>query len=315
MSRSPTAQPWTTPRDASAGAPVRRIVYQSRAGGVIGAERSLAPAVATVLVPDERLRVDAAGCGLYTTTHRDSVDEVAGELRARPAGALLVSTLVVARGGGRALARVAEVVREFPAIPAVALVSGEVEVATVFALGRCGVRAVVDVRRPDGWAVLRGTLAGAARPDVAVLAASALTPLLADASSDVQRFVRALFEVPPTVGTVRDLARGLGVLPTTLMSRFFRARLPAPKRYLAFARLTRAAYLLRNPAWTVAAVADHLEYSSAQSFSRHLHLLLGVRPAEFRRRYDTAAMLARFGDELIMPYAVAFRDFWPLRRD
>lgn len=315
MARVPTAHPWTTPRGGGGGAPAHRIVYRPREGAVADVERSLVPAVATVLAPDERLRVDAAGQGVYTTAHHDSVDEVAGELRAHPAGALLVSTLMLGRGGGRGVARVAELVREFPAVPAVALVSGEVEVATVLALGRGGVRAVVDVRRPEGWAVLRGTLAAAARPDVAVLAAAALDPLLADASADVRRFVRALFAAPAHVGTVRDLARGLGLLPTTLMSRFFRAQLPAPKRYLAFARLTRAAYLLRNPAWTVAAVANHLEYSSAQSFSRHLYLLLGVRPAVFRRQYDTGLMLARFADELITPYSAVLRDFWPLRRD
>jgi len=212
--------------------------------------------VATVLAPDERLRVDAAGDGLYTTTHRDSMDELAGGLRACPADAVLVSTHLIARGGGRAVARVAELVREFPAVPTLAVVSGEVEVPTVFALGRSGVRAVVDVRRPDGWAMLRTTLATAARPDVAVLAAAALTPLLEGASADVRRFVGTLFDAPARVLTVRDLARGLGVLPTTLMSRFFRAHLPAPKRYLAFARLTRAAYLLRNPAAKKDAWAD-----------------------------------------------------------
>jgi hypothetical protein len=98
-----------------------------------------------------------------------------------------------------------------------------------------------------------------------------------------------------------------------LMSRFFRAALPPPKRYLAFARLTRAAHLLHTPAWTVAAVADQLEYSSAQGFSRHLHLLLGVRPAEFRRRYDAAAMLARFDTELLAPHHDVLRTFWPIR--
>lgn len=314
MARSPTAQPWIEPRGGT-GPVSHRIVYRPREGAVADAERSAVPAIATVLAPDERLRVDAAGRGVYTTSHRDSVDEVAGDLRTRPVGALLVSTHLLGRGGGRGVARVAELVREFPAVPTVALVSGEVDVGTMLELGRGGVRAAIDVRRPEGWTVLRSTLAAAARPDVAVLAAAALDPLLTTASADVRRFVRALFAAPARVGTVRDLARGLGLLPTTLMSRFFRAQLPPPKRYLAFARLARAAYLLRNPAWTVAAVADHLEYSSAQSFSRHLYLLLGVRPAEFRRQYNTELMLTRFGDELIVPYTPVLRDFWPLRRD
>ena len=99
------------------------------------------------------------------------------------------------------------------------------------------------------------------------------------------------------------------------MSRFFRARLPAPKRYLAFARLARAAALLANPSWTVAAVADYLDYSSAQGFSRHLFLLLGVRPAEFRRRFTPRMMVERFGQELITPYQAELATLRPLGRD
>lgn len=318
MPRSSSVPPWPPRADGAAG----RIVYQPRVPapgpslpGRLDAARRITPAVATVLAPDERLRVDAAGHGLYHTRHHDSLDEVAGALRDGPVGAVLVSAFALdRRGGGRWVGRVAELVRAYPAVPTVALVSSDVEVTTVFALGRGGVRAVVDVRRPDGWAALRATLAAAARPEVAQLAAEVLGPQLEDASADVRRFVTALFEAPSGTITVRDLARRLGVLPTTLMSRFFRARLPAPKRYLAFARLTRAADLLSNPSWTVSAAADYLEYSSAQGFSRHLYLLLGVRPAEFRRRFPPRLMLERFGDELLTPYRAELRAFWPLRQ-
>ena len=309
MRRSPTNRSWTAPR-ASAGR-TAPIVYRPRAP----AAASSHPVVATWLTVDERLRVDAAGQDAYHTTHFDALPVLARALASHPFDAVVVSVALLTHGGRTAGEGLAALLHAARALPITVLVSESVELAAILALGRAGVRAVVDVRRADGWAVLRSVIAGAARPDVAQLAARTLAPLVAPLTPDVQRFVAALFAAPARVITVRDLARGLGVLPTTLMSRFFRAALPPPKRYLAFARLTRAAHLLRAPAWTVAAVADHLEYSSAQGFSRHLHLLLGMRPAEFRRRYDATAMLARFGEELLVPYLDVLRTFRPLRTE
>ncbi len=309
MSRLSPARPWSAARPgARRAAP---IVY--RAGSAPAGACAAPPAVATWLAPDERLRVDAAGQDAFVATHFDDLAGLAHALGTRPFGAVLVSVALLARADRSTGEHLVQLLRAAPTLLAAALVSQPVPLAVVLALGRAGVRAVVDVQRPDGWPALRTTMAGAARPEVAHLAARLLAPALAALTADVRRFVTALFDAPPGVVTVRDLARGLGVLPTTLMSRFFRAALPPPKRYLAFARLARAAHLLHTPAWTVAAVADHLEYSSAQGFSRHLHLLLGVRPAEFRRRYDAAAMLARFDAELLAPHHDVLRTFWPIR--
>jgi AraC-like DNA-binding protein len=308
----PTTHPWTAPRPGTARA--RPIVYRPHPP-VDRPAASPRPLVATWLTPDERLRVDAAGQDAWRATHFDALAPLARALATQPFDAALVSVALLVRGGREAGEALAALLRTAPALPTAALVSEPVDLAAVLALGRAGMRAVVDVRRPDGWTALRVVVARTARPDVARLAARTLGPALAPLTPDVQRFVAALFEAPAGVITVRDLARGLGVLPTTLMSRFFRAALPPPKRYLAYARLTRAAHLLRTSGWTVAAVADHLEYSSAQGFSRHLHLLFGIRPAEFRRRYDADAMLARFGDELLRPYDAVLRTFRPLRAD
>ena len=96
------------------------------------------------------------------------------------------------------------------------------------------------------------------------------------------------------------------------MSRFFRAKLPAPKQYLAIARLVRAARLFENPGFSVANIANHLDYSSPQSFGRHVRTVLGVTAVEFRRRYDGAAMLQQFRESLVLPYAVELRRLKPL---
>ena len=96
------------------------------------------------------------------------------------------------------------------------------------------------------------------------------------------------------------------------MSRFFRAELPAPKQYLCMARLVRAARLFENPGFSVANVAYHLDYSSPQSFGRHLKAMLGVTAGEFRRRFPFEVSLERYVDLLITPYRETLRAFCPL---
>jgi len=268
------------------------------------------PAIATILTPDERLRVDAAGYGLYRAVHRESVDDVVRDLKARPIRAVVVS---VSCCDDRAAARMASLVREFPRVPAVALLT-QLEArsaSTVLALGRSGVRRLVDVRHAEGWRELRNVLMTDTSDDIGRLALAQLAVDLAGAPEECLRFFELLFAAGSPAITVRNLARRLEMRPSTLMSRFFRARLPAPKRYLASARLVRAARLLENGGLSVANVADHLEYSSPQSFGRHIRAQLGMTASEFRRRYDGEGMLHRFRQELVLPHQERLRAFSP----
>lgn len=270
-------------------------------------------AVATVLTPGERAQVDAAGEGLYQTLHRESFESVLHDLRTRRVHAVLVS---VARCDVRDARHVATMVREFPRVPAVALLAtpafeGRIP-GTVLALGQCGVRRVIDVRQPAGWRELRAALLADHGDDVRRMALAQLSLDLAGAPGDCWSFFDAVFAVAPAHATVRSLARSLGVLPSTLMSRFFRAGLPTPKRYLACARLVRAARLFENGGYSIARVATELEYSSPQSFGRHVRALLGLTAGEFRRRYDGEGMLHRFREELVLAHIHALRCFRPL---
>ena len=116
---------------------------------------------------------------------------------------------------------------------------------------------------------------------------------------------------PAHISTVQQVARANGVVPSTLMSRFFREGLPAPKRYLAMARLVRAARLFENPGLSITHVANHLEYSSAQSFSRHVSLLMGCTPMQFRRKFDGEGMLTVLCEQLVQPYRDVLLRFEP----
>ena len=270
----------------------------------------LAP-VTTILTPAERVRVDAAGEGLYTAYHRDSIDDVIRDLKEHRAAAVLVS---VTRCSHREASRVALLVREFPRIPTVALLTElEATIPTaVLTLGKSGVATLVDVREPTGWRKLRDVLLTDQSRDITRLALAQLATDLAGAHPDCWRFFETLFHLPGSIVTVRALSQHLGVVPSSLMSRFFRAKLPPPKRYLASARLIRAAQLFENPGLSVANVANRLDYSSPQSFGRHVRGLLGMTAVEFRQTYDGEGMLQRFRDELILPHRPALQAFIPL---
>jgi len=267
--------------------------------------------VSTVLTPAERIRVDAAGEGSYQALHRDNVDDVVKDLKANRATAVLVS---VARCDQSARAGVEMIVREFPRVPTVALLS-QVEAGTpktMLLLGQSGIRQLIDVREPAGWRELRSLLLGTQVDSMQRRALSQLAVDLAGASTDCWRFFEALFTAPPQIVTIRGFSRFLDVLPSTLMSRFFRARLPAPKQYLAVARLVRAARLFENPGFSVANIANHLDYSSPQSFGRHVRTVLGMTAVQFRHRYDGAAMLLHFRESLVLPYLSELRSLKPL---
>jgi AraC-like DNA-binding protein len=268
------------------------------------------PPIATLLTPAERPRVDAAGEGCYRTLHRESVDDLMHDLKSRSVQAVLVSV----NCAGAHATRVASLVREFPRIPAVALLS-ELELKTphaVLALGHSGIRRLVDVRQPSGWRELRGALMADSGGHAQRSALGQLSIDLAGAPDDCWRFFETIFTCSSRVGNVRTLARLLGVLPSTMMSRFFRAGLPAPKQYLAMARLVRAARLFENSGFSVANVANHLDYSSPQSFGRHVRTMLHMTAGDFRHRYDGTSMFRRFREELVLPYVVALRTLRPL---
>lgn len=269
------------------------------------------PPVATVLTSRERARVDAATDGMYSALHRESFDEVIADLRERRASAVLVS---VARYGAYPSARMAAMVREFPRIPALALLT-ETDHTTpqaVLSLGQLGVRALIDARQPAGWQALRDILVTEKAGDLQRCALGQINEDLAGASNDCWRFFELLFAQTPRVSSVRDLARQMNILPSTLMSRFFRAHLPPPKRYLSLARLIRAARLFENPGFSIASVANHLDYSSPQSFGRHVRTVMKMSPVTFRQTYDGDAMLCFFREELIIPHVSILRRFSPI---
>lgn len=268
------------------------------------------PTVATVLLPVERARVDAAGSGCFSVVHRESIPDAVRIVRERPVDAVLVS---VHRCVPEHVEALGHLVREFPGIPTVALVSQHDPNATemLLRLGASGIRQVVDVTSPTGWSRLRQIVGQPATRAVARIQGPILETLI-DAPPDARLFLEALIRLAPDTPTVTTLAQRLYVRPSTLMSRFARAGLPSPKNYLAAIRLLHAAYLFEAAGLSVADVAYRLEYSSPQSLGRHLRAMLGLTALEFRRRFPFPLALQRFVDVMLTPYLPIWRTFHPV---
>lgn len=263
-------------------------------------DANIAP-ISTVVEPPERFEVDRAGAGLCRAVHRDRVADVLCDLRVRRISAVVLSA---SRCLASERAQTTRVVREFPGVPTLVLVGrhGGATPADLLAIGNCGVQHIVDIRTPVGWTKLRDVLAAGATQDADHRAMRQLAADLRDTHADTRRFIEALFAGYVGPRTVKTLASSLGVLASTMVSRFYRCGLPAPKVYLVYAGLIRAARLLENPGLSIADVANHLDHSSPQSFARHVRTYLGLTAGEFRRAHTGETMMRKFREDLVLPH-------------
>ena len=290
----------------------RRAEYAKRPASVSPVAR---PRVTTWLTPRERQRVEAAAGEHFASIHRTTLDSVRADLALGDAEAALISAALVEPSDVPALTAL---VRGFPACTVTGLIADADDsraLSGTLLLGHAGVTHVVDGRVPSGWQALRSTLGSTQLPrafqrDALGAVFSTIGTGDGDLPMGCVRFFRAIFA--PSVTTAKALAADLGVLPTTLVSRFYRAGLPTPKQYIATARLAWAAHLAESPALSIAGVALRLDASSPQSFGRTVRTMTGFTAVQFREAYNGAAMLDRFCSTLVRPYRDTLRAFDPL---
>jgi AraC-like DNA-binding protein len=198
-------------------------------------------------------------------------------------------------------------------VPTVALVTrrepGDAE--ALLRLGATGVHQVVDATDAAGWRRLREVL-GAQPAERAHAILAPVMELLGPMSNGSRRFWEELVRTAPETTTVRRLAKALAITPSTFVSRFVRIGLPSPKDHLVAVRLCHAAKLFDEGDLTIADVAYRMEYASPQSFGRHLRIVLGITPSEFRSRFPFCAVLRRFLDHFVLPYQPTWKTFRPL---
>lgn len=148
-------------------------------------------------------------------------------------------------------------------------------------------------------------------PDILAYARQRLGMDLSGAPEDCWRFFERVFTAP-TPTRVRDLAADLGVLPSTLISRFYRAELPSPKVYMKWAVILQASWMLGEPHASIARVALALGASSPQSFTRSVRLLTGLNAGPFFASHTPKAVLLEIRETLVLPHLGALQHFNPL---
>jgi AraC-like DNA-binding protein len=102
---------------------------------------------------------------------------------------------------------------------------------------------------------------------------------------------------------VRALARAAHVSPAHFSREFKRAFGETPHQYLLTRRLERAAELLRNTDWTVAAICARVGLSSVGSFTTSFGRAYGLSPTAYRAAYPSAASRASVPTCVLQAYA------------
>jgi AraC-like DNA-binding protein len=272
--------------------------------------RRAQPTVVTIVEPFMRSQIDCATGETISKVHVGTVREAAVAVREHAPRTILLSPAVVS---GQGLPLLARLLVSSPGISAVALVgagTGSVE-ETLLHLGACGVRKAIALTGESVWPRLRAIIGdGALQCDPIIL--TRILEALNGASPETKCFFVGLVRAAPSISTVRELAREMNAEPSTLMSRFHRAGLPAPRLYLTMTRLVYAASLLTESAVSIASVAYHLRFSSPQSFGRHLRTTLGVTAGEFRRHVTMQSAIEHLVAKLIAPHRTVFSTFKPL---
>lgn len=267
-------------------------------------------AVVTLLEDKLRASVDQATETTFHNTHVESVADAIRAVREHAPRALLVSTTMVDHD---VISEIGRIVAKNPGMLPVAVAYGDAPPTgdLLLTLGACGIRRFLDLNGRNGWENLRSLLdEGGGEVEASIL--RGILADLGEANDACRHFFAALVHHAPTTTTVRTLARILGIRASTLMSRFFRATIPSPKSYLAMTRLVYAAAYFEQEQVSLVDVANSLNFSSPQSFGRHVRMILGLSGGEFRRQVCFQGALDHYTARLIAPYAEVFCSFNPL---
>lgn len=268
--------------------------------------------VLTIVDSSMRSRLDAALGETARTVHLDSVSAAISAVSTRPVRAVLVGPAAVTPDMSSSVLRLAGACAGSMLVAVISGWTPELP-EKLLAFGRYGIRDAIDLTRREGLDRLRVLLT---RPewDLSKRIAKTILPSLELATEEMRLFVSHLIRVAPSLSSIKTLAVELQIRQNTMSSRFFRARLPSPKEYLATTRLLYASAVLETPRVSMAQVALRLNYSSPQSFGRHVRAQLGVSVGEFRERYSFDVMATHFANRLVFRHRDTLRWFEPLGR-
>lgn len=275
----------------------------------LGSDKRPHADVLTVVDSTLRRRLTLALDEFARPLHLASVGEALSVVRERPVQAVLLGRGAMTTGTATTVGRlvvncggtlIAVIEGWTPELP-----------ETLLAFGRYGVRDAVDVSDRHGLSRLRDLIT---RTDwePAQRVARAFEPSLTEASEEMRFFLNYLVRTASFIGSITILAARLGVSHSSLNSRFLRAGLPSPRKYLVYIRLLFATALLEQPRVTAAHVAHRLNYSSPQSFMRHVRAQLGVSVRDLRQRHSFDALAQRVVFHTLSQNAATLKWFRPL---
>lgn len=121
-----------------------------------------------------------------------------------------------------------------------------------------------------------------------------LSRLPAPIGSAIERLIRN----PSVFRGVPDLSAAAGVPRRSLYRHVERAGMVSPRELAAGARLLRAYAFLREPAYSLEAVAQHLHFTDAESLTKAMKWGVGTTPARARDRMGPEEFVARLASQL-----------------
>ena len=226
----------------------------------------------------ERLTAVARADG-YELRSLDAWDELTRELSVAPASALLVVDPYLGTQVGPA-PELGALLRQFPSLAVTAAFPASPgRDPELLQLADWGVTQVIDLEEESGTeAVGRRLLAAHGRP-LRQLVEGALPATMA---GPARAILSAAAAVVAEGGQGRDLADSLRVTTRTLTRWCRKAKIPPPKRLLAWMRILLACSLLDDPGRTISDVARSCGYAADSSLRHALGRLLGRTPSELR---------------------------------
>lgn len=293
---------------------------------------SPAPRVVTWLRAEDRGPVTAAAGRAAVVTHRATLAELAADVAAGRAEGVLICPALLNAGDPAALARCVASAPHTTFAGVLTATDATHDrtppgrlLAAVHRLGGAGVGTLIDCAAPNRWGALRAaffntlTTASFHRRCVAAVLAEVygttagghpILPAGRRAQRDaLARLFGAVFA--PTVTRSGQVADLLGVQPTTFICRCFRAGLPSPKTYIAWARVVWAARLGESGPRTTATLVTLSGYESATAFRRTVRRVTGLSVAALRERHSGTTMLAWYCAVLVTPHRDRLRAFDP----
>lgn len=265
--------------------------------------------VVAILPPHIRHQLDAA-IGEHQALHVDTVEDACRAVAINCPQLLLIAPSMLVK---ERPAAIRQLLRHTAGALPVAMIGASARFAPprLLDLGACGVRSCLDLDDRDVWRKVR-ELASQREDTVATAILRRIARDVGEVSLGLQNCLDDIVRLAPRTTTVTQLAREFAIKPSTFVSRFVRAGLPSPKRYLVATRLLYVSALFDQEDMTVGNVAYRLRYASPQSLGRHLRIELGITPSEFRHRHPFNARLDAFSNALIQPYKDSLRAFDPL---